>query len=259
MDFYTQAEVDRLKKYISEMSWDARNHFPRGYKFLSTSKIYSSVQKPKDWVSIATKCSANPNHEHYGKAPSEILEIWNTKSDSGKNRGNILDVYITAKLNKLPYVIPPDVDQQTLNKIVAWDKFNEEKLSQLQYVGSEIWMNSKLGIAVRTDALFMYKQGEEPVVLVADWKNNHTITTFNKWEKLLFPMLGLDDCDLVKYTFQVFTYKYILESEYKIKVPHVRIIQILENDVISHKPAFEYNENLMLSVFKHALSQKQAD
>lgn len=255
MQYYSEQNIKQLKKSISDISWSKRNQFPKGYKFLSTSAVMKTMQEKKDWLAIATKCGKNPEHEHYGKTGEEIQKIWWSKGSKGADRGNILDDYITAKLAKKDYVIPESADEETLEKIKAFDKFAEKKLGKLQYVGSEIWLNSGHGILCRLDALFVYIHDGKATLLVVDWKNTNNIRTENHFQQLKGPLAAYDDCEMVTYSFQVLVYWYILACEYGLNLSGVRIVQILKDTVKVHEPVIPYDKELVIAAFDWAKSR----
>src|SRR5690606_37477737 len=116
--------------------------------FLNSYSMYATLQEPKDWLAIATKCSVNPKHEHYGKEPEDILTIWNTKKEYKAAEGNNLDDYITLKLGekdlaRLLMFRQQCIDTKQLSllqKTEQFDNLYDDLLHKLNYVNSEIWL-----------------------------------------------------------------------------------------------------------------------
>lgn len=202
--------LKEIKDKMFKASQDFKSENPE-IEFVSFYKLYYNCTKPQDWNSIAERCSTNPNHEHYGKSVESILEIWKNKNAQGQTRGNNVDDYISSLIKGKPYSIPDETDTKFINKTSSIDKFNEEILSKVfSFIGDEIWLVSKkLGIRVRCDALFELRPGE---ILIGEWKNIENYKTYNKYDKLLGPLEGYDNCDMFSNNLQAYLYKYILEE-----------------------------------------------
>jgi hypothetical protein len=73
-----------------------------------------------------------------------------------------------------------------------------------------------LGCAGQLDLLAKYEGTESYVIL--DWKRSKEIKHDNFFQKMLPPLAHLDECNFNTYSLQLNMYKYILESEYDIRV-----------------------------------------
>lgn len=215
----------------------------------SVSKILKSLQVQTDFFEVAVKCSKNPKHEYFGKDPAEIQQIWFAKGRAGAERGNFIDRYIQSVLSTKDITISAvSNDEETTSKCNQFLKFYNEFLSSMQFIGAEVKLTSKLGINGRLDAMFSYSNKvRRNNLLIVDWKNNDKIRTSNKYKKLLGPAKMFDDCEAVLFTLQTYLYKYILE-EYGLKVSSTRVIQILSDHVVSHKPYFNYDKRFIEDV-----------
>jgi hypothetical protein len=215
----------QLLSIIGKKSWSNREKFladnPNA-KFLNAYSIYELLQEPKDWLSIATKCSENPNHEHFDKDPEAILEIWNTKKEKKAKDGNTLDDYIELKLKKnnlgqLLTFKQVEIDNENFSlveKCNNFDKLEEDLLKKLNYLTTELWLTSENGINLRCDALFSIPDIEKDIhhAVVMEWKSLDKVSMTNHWNKLIGPLEGYDDCDKTKFTLQTHLYRYIIES-----------------------------------------------
>ena len=108
----------------------------------------------------------------------------------------------------------------------------------------------------RFDAIF----SNDKQLLIIDWKNSEEIKEFNKYQKMLGPCKDFDDCDLVKFTIQVYMYIYILRETYGIKIPMSSCIVQFPGEKDYYykifKPAFEYDRDLMKKIIDYAIEQK---
>lgn len=208
---------------VKKASWNQRQEYlsdgPKN--FINAYSLYGALQAPKDWLAIADKCSKNPNHEHYGKEPEAILEIWNTKKEVKAKDGNTLDDYIKLKIEKKDFASLTlfkqiEIDKGNLslfNKTEQFDKFYEDKLKRLEYIASEVWLTSNVGVNLRCDSLFFLNDpnSNRQHGIVMEWKSLDKVSMSNHFDKLIGPMKGYDDCDKVKFTIQTHLYRYILE------------------------------------------------
>jgi hypothetical protein len=224
---------------IKSSSWSNRQEYLKGdknRKFLNAYSLYEALKPPKNWEEIAYKCSINPKHEHFGKTTEEILTIWQTKRDYKADEGNTLDDYITLKLkqNDLSNLLTfkqRNIENHTLvQKTDQVDKLYEQLLKKLEYIDSEIWLTSKLGLNLRCDAMFLLNQESEQHLVIAEWKSLDNLSMSNHWNKLEGPLKCYDDCDAVKFSLQTNLYKYVVES-YNIGFELSKI----------HTPIFNFN------------------
>lgn len=227
-----------------------------GKKMLSTYAINNSLSAPKDWDAIAEKCSNNPNHEHFGKPVEEIRLLWSTKSKKGMSSGNTLDDYITAKFENRTIDIS-NFDMNLLAKSKGVDDLHASLSTVATYVGNEIWLTSyKLGISVRCDALFIMNSTKNPTIMIAEWKGNNAPSMSDKWNKLIGPAEGFDDCDIVKFTIQTHIYKFIFEEygfEFNIAS---RIFNFREDKCHILKEAFPYDSSFIANIAEWARAKQ---
>lgn len=250
--------LNRVKRELKSGSWNNRQKYLAqnpGGKFLSTYKINAALEEPKDWNQIAADCSNNPNHEYFGETAEFILAEWKSRGAKGKDRGNTLDDYITAKLEGKSFDFS-ECDKETINKCSFFDETYDKFFKDFMYVGSEIWVNSEKGISGRMDTVFIAESKKTPgkyVLLIAEWKNTEKLTDSNKWSNLLGPAKHLEQSELNKFTNQVYIYKYILENELNIDIDvDVRIFQYKKDGYKIWKPGFEYSKQYIEDIIEYA-------
>lgn len=249
---------------IKKISWNQRTSFLEvnpNDKFLSTYKIFEALQKPKDWVAIATKCSINPNHEMFGVEPDMILQLWQSKGQKGADRGIGLDTYITARLQSSEFDKSLVTDANLLAKFEQFDIAYDKVFSKLHsYVGSEIWLNSaQLGVSVRCDSMFTVSN--DRTCYIPDWKNNEKLSTVNAYrQKLLGPLNNIDDTDLAKYTLQTHIYRYIVENSMSSIFDSVKtsIVNFTSTEMKTWSGAFEYDSKLIEEIVKFSKQHYQS-
>ena len=258
---------------ITKVSNSLRYNKP---KPLSVSAVLNALKEPFDAVAVATKCNANPNSQYFGMGVDVIVAGWANKGSFAANRGMGLDEYVQASLNldmcpisegeqnedesvtvrnsARKFMIVPS----TLVKRATWfDIFKRDVLERAGYslVGSELWLNSSAGVRGRSDAIFE----REDALSVFDWKNSENIEYSNPWRKCLGPLAQYDDCDAVKFTTQVYLYKYLLELDYGVHVQATRVIQFNDTGYFIRKPAYLYDASLIRECIEWAKTINNAE
>lgn len=232
-------------------------------KGLNTRQIFEFLTEPQDWNMIATKCSKNEKHEHFGKDPKEILKIWRTKSSTGANAGMTLDRYIMAKLNGV------QLDVSTMSateqiKCKQFDTMYPTHLESLNLIGQEVWLNSMQGLNFRMDALYHRPNAKKDnSLLIIDWKNTEELQMSNTWRNFLGPLQGLEDCEYNKLSLQLHLYRYVIEElneNYDMNIGHIdgRLFQFSTVQGFKvHKPSFVYDKGLIHSTIEFAYEERK--
>lgn len=153
----------------------------------------------------------------------EILEIWDNKRDRACDLGHDVHTYIEnyyekGLLQMEKYTkVPGDKEAQDIHKnnvnerIKKFHTIYENKLKQLESIGSEIRVFSKIWkIAGTIDKLFYY----EGSIIVGDWKSNGEIKTDDDYayNKLLYPFEKYKENEINKYSLQTSLYQLMLEE-----------------------------------------------
>ena len=224
-------------------------------KFISVSKILYALKKPFDEKKMSLKCSENPNHEHYGKKPDDIIKIWREKAQHSRVIGNNLDNYIDISLtNSKENVDYSKIDLNVLdNRNLYFEKFKNDIIEKfgLELVSQEdTVMDIIKMIYGRIDAIFLWNNK----LVIFDWKSNEELTTESDF-KLLYPFDYLDNSKLTEYTLQVYLYRWILEQAYILEKPinGCRIIHLNSKGYSVIKPKFDYNPIEIENIIDKAL------
>ena len=78
-------------------------------------------------------------------------------------------------------------------------------------------------LAGQADALFLDSEGG---VVILDWKRTNKIGFENSFRSLKEPLETLPDCNGFLYALQLNTYRYILETEYGMRVTSMYLAQV---------------------------------
>ena len=87
----------RLADSSRGLEFDAAEHryFLAGNEMRSVSSIVEHFA-PFDSVTVATRCSTNPKHEHFGKTPEEIVAIWEENGRQAADAGTKVHAFAEA-------------------------------------------------------------------------------------------------------------------------------------------------------------------
>ena len=238
----------------------------------SVSKIVEAMHAPFDKEGVANKTFSkyfnDPNSKYYHMSVQEIIDSWNAKAELGRNNGKILDTYIGMILENHESKDILEKYKSSLSEIVAtnkcniFDKFYKENVeNKLEYVTREqILHDETTGVVGRFDALFLKNDAKLPGVknlLLIDWKNTEKIETSNLYNKLKGPLYKYDDCELNRYTIQLYIYVYILRKVYHLT--DIRIIPLLVQigsvEYAVYAPQIPYSDELVSDIISFAINE----
>lgn len=248
----TKEEIrNLLKKYKIHFDEATHKYAYEGLTGPSVTGLLSHLHKRFDEKAMALRCSQNPNHSLYSLTPEEILLIWKQKNEVSKVRGSSTHDYAEACLWNDKERIKKALENKYLNyKLVAG--FNFFKQTYLVPYDFEV-VETECKIVFPEhcifgtfDALLYFpKYG----YFIFDWKTNEKWEDYSNYN-LLPPFDFLDKSKWTEYTIQVYIYKYILQREYGIDIKGCRVVWLNEEQVISKKPKFEYDEKMIEKIIK---------
>lgn len=244
---------------------------------ISISNIKDLIGEEFDQIKVATTTYENhyndPNSKYFHKTVDEIISMWEAKADIGKHRGVLVDNFVEVEYNlygkenrllETQKIIDETDDPVIKNKYegirYAIDYLKNQgfdfETREISLYLPYTYKKKTYLINGRFDAIF----SKDNLYLLIDWKNNEEITSSNKWKKLLGPCKNYDDCDLAKFTIQLYVYIYILKKFYDIKTPIAScIIQfpgVSDYYYKIHKPLFDYNEDLIEKIIEFSIDKK---
>jgi len=275
--------MKKIEKKILEVNKKIRNPYDKydADHRISISNVKDSLAVEFDQLGVAKKThDKHFNDEksiYYKKSVDEIIAMWTAKADLSKERGNLVDDFVGLEYsmwdklyeNETETTIEETSDQVMKRKykgVHAVLKYfkgaglnfetREKPLYLEYYYKKQYWL-----INGRFDAIFTGKTPDnEDMYLVVDWKNSEKIEESNKWQKMLGPLKDKDDCDLIKFTVQIFMYLYILREGYKVDSrANGCIVQFPGNSDYFYKifpPGFQYDEKLMKKIIEWSIDQR---
>lgn len=264
-------QIDNFLKELNDATKGKSREIYSKCKY-SVSKIVEVMHAPYDKEGVANKTFSkyfnDPNSKYYHMSVQEIIDSWNAKAELGRNNGKILDTYIGMILENheskdiLEKYKTSLSESVATNKCNIFDKFYKENVeNKLEYVTREqILHDETTGVVGRFDALFLKNDANFPGVqnlLLIDWKNTEKIETSNLYNKLKGPLYKYDDCELNRYTIQLYIYVYILRKVYHLT--DIRIIPLLVQigsvEYTIYAPQIPYSDELVSDIISFAINE----
>ena len=264
-------QIDNFLKELNDATKGKSREIYSKCKY-SVSKIVEAMHAPFDKEGVANKTFSkyfnDPNSKYYHMSVQEIIDSWNAKAELGRNNGKILDTYIGMILENheskdiLEKYKTSLSESVATNKCNIFDKFYKENVeNKLDYVTREqILHDETTGVVGRFDALFLKNDAKLPGVqnlLLIDWKNTEKIETSNLYNKLKGPLYKYDDCELNRYTIQLYIYVYILRKVYHLT--DIRIIPLLVQigsvEYAIYAPQIPYSDELVSDIISFAINE----
>jgi hypothetical protein len=98
---------------------------------------------------------------------------------------------------------------------------------------------------------------KQETLLLVDWKNTEKIETSNSYKKLKGPLYQYDDCELNRYTIQLYIYVYVLRKVYglaNIKILPL-LIQLGTENYSIYVPQIPYSDTLVEDIISFAINE----
>lgn len=267
---YVMTQIDDFLKELSAATIGKTREIYSKCKY-SVSKIVEAMHEPFDKEGVANKTFSkhfnDPNSKYYHMSVQEIIDSWNAKAELGRNNGKALDTYIGMILENHESKEILEKYKASLNEIAAnkcnvFDRFyNENIVNKLEFLTREQMLHDETkGVVGRFDAMFLKNDvrttGVQNLLLI-DWKNTEKIETSNSYSKLKGPLYKYDDCELNRYTIQLYIYVYILRKVYRLT--DVRIIPLLVQigtvDYAIYAPQIPYSDELVCDIISFAINE----
>lgn len=242
-------------RVIKEKSWSYKNNFTRE-EWIPVRGMVSALCKPFNQLEVATRCAekATPGTKYWGMSVEQIINSWNTYSSNRADEGVSFDYYTSMTLAGGVVDETFATDEQKVlfrnfdalkENVIDKEFIINGRPDKMQYLGSEIWVSSYLGIRGKMDSLFWFNNE----LVIFDWK---TFANPNKgYNYMVGPLNMLRDSDHNKATLQLYLYKYIIEQDFGLNVGGVRIGQVNQHGWEAIKPTFKYDVSLMNDIIDY--------
>lgn len=206
----------RLADSSAGLSFEAAEHryFLAGKEMRSVSSIVEHFA-PFDSLAVATGCSLNPKHEHFGKDPEEIVAIWEQISREAADAGTRVHafaeaccLYLQGREDEIDEAFRDRVTAEGLAAADAKEEAVARWWAELDWTRYAVVaketrvVNPLLGYAGTFD-LLLYDL-LSCAFAQRDYKTNKDLE--RSFGKMLPPLSMLRDSDMCKYTVQQTAY-----------------------------------------------------
>jgi len=184
--------------------------------------IIKKMRKGSRWH-LKLKDYTKPNGEVMDD--DEIKAKWEKNRNVASSRGTLMHWHIEMFFNGAKIFGPFSVEFK------YFLKFYEDFMLPrgLEAVRTEFSVfHTGLVCAGQLDLLARYKGTESYVIL--DWKRSKEICRSNRYQSLKVPLGHLDQTNLNTYSIQLNLYRYILQTEYDLKVDELYLVVLHQNN-----------------------------
>ena len=150
-------------------------------------------------------------------SPEEIKNMWNVNGKVQSSRGTLMHAHIEHHINADTIELPHSVEF-----VQFLDFWKHEVIDKklVPFMTEASLFHIGLGCAGQADLLCHDEHGD---VVIIDWKRSKEIKLSNRWQHMHFPIEAMDDCNYNHYCLQLNLYKYMLETEYDLKVSKMQL------------------------------------
>jgi len=228
----------KLEDSFSDIKFFEKNH---SYKIgeetakYSVTKLLKKYEKPFESNKIAERVARKR-----GVFKEEILKEWDFKRDYSTHKGSEFHLFAENYLQRRQIQIDQEAIKNFLfergENIFINDYYNEVALLVKNFLQFYNWWKKDY-ILLKTEFVIgdrnasvcgtidnlSYNKNTKKLAIF-DYKTNKKIGTSSDYNnKLLAPFEHLAECELVKYSLQLWLYKYIIEknTNFEVEPPHI--------------------------------------
>lgn len=206
--------------------------------------IISKMQNSKNW----------PQSVYFGMTKEEIQQQWEDKKNKASTLGTLLHNTIEDFYNQKPDLQISPLIQDGFDQFTEFHKELTSTTSLVAYRTEWCVFYEKYHIAGSIDMSFV--DPETGDIHLYDWKRTPGLKKENRFQKGLFPISHLQDCNFSHYSLQLNIYKFILESMYGKKVKGMTLVCLHpDNETFIKEPVGDL-QNEVLSLLKYGIQHK---
>ena len=180
-----------------------------------------------DADAVIPKLINNPKKErYYGRTIDDVKKEWKDIADKASSMGTKMHLAIELYYNNELH-LRPDVQNWfagSKEKSLFMTFHNEcvKDKPLVPYRTEWSVFSEKYNLAGQIDMAYMNTKTH--TIELYDWKRSKKIEKTNRWQSGKGPVSHLPDCNFWHYSLQLNVYKYILETEYDLKVSGMYLV-----------------------------------
>lgn len=149
-----------------------------------------------------------------GKTQDEVKATWQKRSKESCRVGTLIHKYAECLILKKQ--VPSLLSEKEINLGLSIQQFIEDS-PDYEVIGVELpLVCPEWGLAGTVDLIIKHKISG--VILILDIKTGSKLNKENGYgTKLLYPLVHLDDCELIKYSLQIGLYARMLKRQYNLE------------------------------------------
>ena len=170
-------------------------------------RAVSAMQNGRYWESTRGELEM----QGLGITTQDFVDRWAKAGDIGRMRGHLLHFHCECLANNVHVEEPHSLEfqqaQNIFKRLLEWGLKPYRAEVNIFHVG--------LRCGGQPDLLLL---DHDCRIVIVDWKRTKKLTMENDREALKYPLNHLPDCSYYKYALQVNLYRFVLESEYSMRV-----------------------------------------
>jgi ATP-dependent exoDNAse (exonuclease V) beta subunit len=219
------------------------------FSHFNADQVITNMMKSKNW----------PNSKYFGMSSNEIKQGWDIIRDEAANAGTKMHLAIEQFYN---HQIDSSVELDQDKTVIDTDEYRHFEVFFKDYQHLKPFktewriFDEKVKIAGSIDMIFLDPDDDSGKSLyIFDWKRSKCINTSNIYQKALYPISHLDDCNYIHYTLQLNVYRKIIQDNYGYKVNKLAIVVFHPNNPSYQIYELDILDDVMEKIWQHRLKQ----
>lgn len=249
----------KLEESFSDIRFISKNH---SYKIgseiakYSVTKLLKKYEKPFETDKMADRVARKR-----GVLKEDVLKEWDFKRDYSTHKGSEFHLFAENFLQRKQISIDDKAIKTFLSErgenLFVKDYYDEVTLLIKNFLQFYDWWK-KDHILVKTEFVIGDKTAsvcgtidnlsynkKTKQLAIFDYKTNKKIGTSNQYgNKLLSPFEYLEECELVKYSLQLWLYKHMIEKNTTFKVDPPCIVWVADNNGYQLIPTLDVSKEV---------------
>jgi len=173
----------------------------------------------------STRWTSSP---YYGQTDAEIREQWDRNTKEALALGTLLHKSIEDFYNDTDGTEPKKTCSDIETEWSYFERFHKS-FQKKPYRTEWYVFDESLRIAGSIDMVFQSREDDTTHVILVDWKRIKELRQSNKYQRGIYPLHEMDDCNYVHYSLQLNIYRHLLQTKYGKIVDHMYLVILHKN------------------------------